>query len=224
MRNDSMMSARSQQGVLATNAVLRNTYLLLAMTLGFSAITASIAMITNAAPMNPFIMIAVYFGLLFFVSKSARSPMGLVAVFALTGFLGYTIGPIINLYLTALPNGSEIVAQALGGTALIFFGLSAYALTTKKDFSYMRGFLVAGMLIAFIAAIANLFFHIPALSLAVSAAFMFICSGMILYQTSEIIHGGETNYIVATVTIFVSLYNIFLSLLQLLAAFSGNRD
>lgn len=223
MENRSLSPSRPAEGILATNAVLRNTYLLLAMTLGFSAVTAMYAMATAAAPMNPFIMIAIYFGLLFFVNATATKPLGLVAVFTLTGFLGYTLGPILNFYLTALPNGHQLVAQALGGTAIIFFGLSGYALTTRKDFSFMRGFLFAGMLIAFIAAIASIFLQIPALSLAVSAAFMLICSGMILYQTSEIVNGGETNYILATVTIYVSLYNIFLSLLHLLSAFNG-RD
>lgn len=223
-RNDSMITVQPSVGVLSSNAVLRNTYMLLALTLGFSALTAMIAMYTQAAPMNPFIMLIVYFGLLFFVHKTSRSAMGLLAVFALTGFLGYTLGPILSHYISHFSNGNQLVAQSLGGTAIIFFGLSAYALTTKKDFSFMRSFLVAGVLIAFVAGLGAIFFQIPALSLAVSAAFMVISSGFILMQTSDIIHGGETNYILATVTIYVSLYNIFLSLLNLLSAFSGERD
>lgn len=215
--------SQSQSSILSTNKVLRNTYLLLSMTLLFSAFTASIAMVSNSAPMNPIFTILIYFGLLFFTHKTQNSSMGLVAVFALTGFLGYTLGPILNLYIAGFSNGSELIMMSLGGTGLIFFALSAYALTSQKDFSYLGGFLMAGILVAFLASIATLFFNIPALALAVSAAFILLSSGMILYETSQIIHGGQTNYIIATVTIYVSLYNIFLSLLRLLAAFNG-RD
>ncbi len=142
-------------------------------------------------------------------------------VFALTGFLGFTLGPLLNAYL-ALPNGPQLVMTALGGTGVIFLGLSGYALTTRKDFSFMGGFLVVGILVAFLAGIGALIFSLPGLSLAVSAMFVLLMSGLILYQTSEIIHGGETNYILATVTLYVSLYNLFTSLLHLLGAFSGD--
>ncbi len=225
MNQHSISRATSQQkaSILSTNKVLRNTYLLLSFTLLFSAVTAGIAMVSNAAPMNPLFTIVIYLGLLFFTHKTQNNNMGLVAVFALTGFLGYTLGPILSLYITGFSNGSELIMMSLGGTGLIFFGLSAYALTTQKDFSYMAGFLMAGLLVAFVASIATLFFNIPALALAVSAAFMMLSSGMILYETSQIIHGGQTNYIIATVTIYVSLYNIFLSLLRLLAAFNGRN-
>jgi modulator of FtsH protease len=143
-------------------------------------------------------------------------------VFALTGFMGLTLGPIISAYLS-LPNGSQIVMTAMGGTGVIFLGLSGYALTTRKDFSFMGGFLMVGILVAFLAGIASLFFSMPGLSLAVSAMFVLLMSGLILYETSQIVHGGETNYIMATVTLYVSIYNLFTSLLHLLGAFGGEE-
>jgi modulator of FtsH protease len=163
-----------------------------------------------------------FFGLLFAVHKLKDSGWGILAVFAMTGFMGYTLGPVITRYL-GLPNGGEIVMQAMGATAAIFFGLSAYAVTTKKDFSFMGGFLMVGILLAFLASLAAIFFEIPALSLTVSAAFVLLMSGLILYETSNIIHGGETNYVLATVTLFVSIFNLFTSLLQLLG-FMNSSD
>jgi len=222
-QNDQVVVRRTES-VLATNAVLRNTYLLLAMTLVFSAATAGLAMVTNAMPMNPWFTIIGYFGLLFLTQALRNSAWGLVSIFALTGFMGYTLGPIINFYIHNFSNGSELVMMSLGATGLIFFALSGYALTTRKDFSYMGAFLMVGMLVAFLASLGALFFHIPGLMLAVSAMFILLSSGVILLQTSQIIHGGETNYIMATITLYVSLYNIFISLLNLLGAFSGNRD
>jgi modulator of FtsH protease len=166
-------------------------------------------------PMGMLITIAGYFGLLFLTTRFSNSALGLLFVFALTGFMGLTLGPIISMYLS-IPNGSQIVMTAMGGTGVIFLGLSGYVLTTRKDFSFIGGFLMVGILVAFLAGIGAAFFSIPGLSLAVSAMFVLLMSGLILYQTSEIIHGGETNYILATVTLFVSIYNLFLSLLQLL--------
>jgi modulator of FtsH protease len=212
-------SARSS--VLETNKVLRNTYTLLSMTLIFSGLCAGIAVMTNMQPFGMLITMVGYFGLLFLTSKFANSGLGLVFVFALTGFMGLTLGPIISMYL-AIPNGGEIVMTAMGGTGIIFLGLSGYALTTRKDFSFLGGFLMVGILVAFLAGIASMFLSMPGLSLAVSAMFILLMSGLILYQTSSIIHGGETNYIMATVTLYVSIYNLFLSLLHLLGAFSGN--
>lgn len=212
---------RTSESVLSTNKVLRNTYMLLSLTLLFSATTAGISMALNLPPFGMLITIGGYFGLLFLTSKFANSGLGLVFVFALTGFMGLTLGPILSLYLQ-LPNGSQLVMTALGGTGIIFLGLSGYALTTRKDFSFMGAFLMVGILVAFLAGLAAMFFSIPGLSLAVSAMFVLLMSGLILYQTSEIIHGGETNYILATVTLYVSIYNLFLSLLQLLAAFGGD--
>lgn len=216
------VTARQQESILATNKVLKNTYMLLSMTLLFSAMTASAAMYLNLPPLNWIITLVGYFGLLFLTTKFSNSSMGLVFVFALTGFMGLTLGPILNIYLTSFSNGNELVLTALGGTGIIFLGLSAYALTTRKDFSFMGGFLMVGILVAFLAGIGAMVFAIPALSLAVSAMFILLMSALILYQTSEIIHGGETNYILATITLYISIYNLFLSLLQLLAAFSGN--
>ncbi len=215
--------AASGGSAIATNKVLRNTYALLSMTLLFSAAMAGVAMATNAPPMHWLLVLGGYFGLLFLTTSLRNSVWGLASVFAMTGFMGYTIGPIVSLYISGFSNGAELVTMALGGTGLIFLGLSAYALTTQRDFSFMRGFIFAGVLVAFAGAIIAMIFSIPALSLAVSAAFVVLMSALILYQTSEIIHGGETNYIMATITLYVTIYNLFLSLLQLLAAFAGER-
>ena len=164
-----------------------------------------------------------YFGLLFLTSKFQNSALGLVFVFLLTGFMGLTLGPILDFYMTNLANGSQLVMTALGGTGVIFIGLSAYALITQKDFSFLGGMLMAGILVAFLAAIVTIFFPMPALSLAISAIFILLMSGLILFETSQIIHGGETNYISATVTLYVSIYNIFLSLLHIFGIFGGDE-
>jgi modulator of FtsH protease len=209
----------SQPSVLSTNKVIRNTYTLLSMTLLFSALTAGIAVMTNMPFINPIITLVGYFGLLFLTTRFRNSSLGLLFVFALTGFMGLTLGPIISAYLH-LPNGGQIVMTAMGGTGVIFLGLSGYALTTRKDFSFIGGFLAVGIMVAFLAGLASLFLSLPGLSLAVSAMFILLMSGLILYQTSEIIHGGETNYIMATVTLYIAIYNLFLSLLQLLGVMS----
>lgn len=216
------VASRPEASILSTNKMLRNTYTLLSMTLLFSAATAGIAMIFNLPHPGMIITMVGYFGLLFLTSKFSNSSLGLLFVFALTGFMGLTLGPILNMYLNAFSNGHELIMTALGGTGVIFLGLSGYALTTRKDFSFLGGFLMVGILVAFLAGLGAMFFAIPALSLAVSAMFILLMSGMILFQTSSIIHGGETNYIMATVSLYVSIYNLFLSLLQLLAAFSGD--
>jgi modulator of FtsH protease len=200
--------------------VLRNTYALLSMTLLFSAATAGIAMVMNLPPFNPILTLVGYFGLLFATTKFSNSSLGLLFVFMLTGFMGLTLGPILNFYL-ATANGSQMVMTALGGTGVIFLALSGYALTSRKDFSFMGGFLMVGILVAFLGGIAAMIFSMPIMSLVVSGMFVLLMSGMILYQTSDIIHGGETNYIMATVTLYVSIYNLFLSLLHLLTAFGG---
>ena len=211
---------RSQTYAVSTNKVVRNTYMLLAMTLAFSAITAGLSMAMNLPHPGIIITLVGYFGLLFLTTKFRDSGMGLVFVFALTGFMGYTLGPILNAYL-ALPNGGQVVMMAMGGTAAIFLALSAYVMTTKKDFSYMGGFLMVGILVAFLAGLGAIFFEMPMLSLAVSAMFVLLMSGLILYETSNIIRGGETNYIMATVTLFVAIFNLFTSLLHLLG-FASN--
>ncbi len=214
--------ARTEPGILETNKVLRNTYALLALTLLFSAGTAGLSMTMNLPYPGPLITMVGYFGLLFLTSKFSNSAWGIVFVFALTGFMGLTLGPILNMYIHSLSNGGQLVMTALGGTGIIFIGLSAYALTSRKDFSFMGGMLMAGILVAFLASLVGLFFPMPGLQIAVSAMFILLMSGMILFQTSEIIHGGETNYILATVSLYVSIFNLFISLLQLLGIFSGD--
>ncbi|MCK5920680.1 MAG: Bax inhibitor-1/YccA family protein [Methylococcales bacterium] len=221
MRLNEVMQ-RSEAQVLEINKVLRNTYALLSMTLLFSAATAGLSMMMNMAPMSPFLTLIGYFGLLFLTTKYSQSSTGLIFIFALTGFMGLTLGPILNMYLTFMSNGAELIMTALGGTGIIFLGLSGYVLTSRKDFSFLGGFLMVGILVAFLAGLVGMLFSIPALSLAVSAMFILLMSGMILYQTSEIIHGGETNYILATISLYVSIYNLFLSLLHILGAFSGD--
>ncbi|MBQ0725614.1 MAG: Bax inhibitor-1/YccA family protein [Cycloclasticus sp.] len=214
---------RNEANILATNKVLKNTYTLLAMTLLFSAGSAGLSMSLNLPHPGMIITLVGYIGLLFLTSKLRNSSWGILCVFALTGFMGMTLGPILNMYLNAYSNGHELIMTSLGGTGVIFFALSAYALTTKKDFSFISGFLMVGILVAFLAGIGAMVFSIPALSLGVSAMFIMLMSGMILYQTSEIIHGGETNYIMATVSLYISLFNLFTSLLHILGAVSG-RD
>ena len=209
----------SQDAILSTNKVIRNTYMLLSATLVFSALTASISMALNLPHPGLLLTLVGYFGLLFLTAKFRNSAAGLAFVFALTGFMGFTLGPILNAYL-ALPNGGQIVMTAMGATGAMFFGLSGYALTTRKDFSYMGGFLTVGILVGFLAALGAVFFEMPALSLAVSAMFVLLMSGLILYETSNIIHGGETNYIMATVTLFVAIFNLFTSLLHLMGFMS----
>jgi modulator of FtsH protease len=204
------------------NRVLKNTYLLLSLTLLFSALTAGISMAMNLPYMGAVVTLVGYFGLLFLTSKFQNSALGLVFVFALTGFMGLTLGPILNLYITNYSNGGQIVATALGGTGIIFAGLSTYVLVTKKDFSFIGGMLFAGILVAFLGALVTLIWPMPALSLAISAMFMLLMSGLILFQTSQIVNGGETNYISATVTLYVAIYNIFLSLLHIFGIFGDD--
>ena len=208
-------SNSSRAGVVSTNKVIRNTFTLLAMTLAFSALMAGVSIVFNLPHPGLIITLVGYFGLLFAVSHFRNSAIGLGLVFALTGFMGLTLGPIVNSYLS-LPNGGQMVMTAMGGTAALFFGLAGYALVSRKDFSFMGSFLMAGILVGFLAGLAAVFLEIPGLSLAVSAIFILLMSGLILYETSNIIHGGETNYIMATVTLFVAIFNLFTSLLHLL--------
>ena len=211
--------ARGRESILAVNKVLRNTYSLLALTLAFSAFTAMLS--TNAPPVNIFMFLIGAYGLLFLTHALANSAWGLLSVFAFTGFMGYTIGPILGYYL-ATAGGTDIVVKALGGTAFIFFGLSGWALTSRRDFSFLQGFIFAGFLVLVAALVISIFWPMPALQLAISAGFMLFSSAVILWQTSAIIQGGERNYILATITLYVSIYNLFMSLLSLLSAFSNN--
>ena len=208
-------TAHAQTNALASNKVLRNTYILLSMTLLFSALTAGISMALNLPHPGLMITLVGYFGLLFLTTKFRNRNLGVAFVFALTGFMGYTLGPILNLYM-ATANGGQTVMMAMGATGAIFLGLSAYVRSSRKDFSYMGGFLMVGILVAFLAGLGAIFLDVPSLSLAVSAMFVLLMAGLILWQTSNIIHGGETNYIMATVTLYVSLFNLFTSLLHLL--------
>ena len=213
---------RTLDSALAVNKVLRNTYALLSMTLIFSALMAGVSMVLNVGPMANLIALGGSIVLLWFVlPRTANSAAGIAVVFGVTGLLGFGLGPILNAYM-ALGNGGEIIMTALGGTGIIFMALSAYAFTTKKDFSFLGGMLFVGFLVVLIGAIVNIFLAIPAVSLAISAAVIMIMSGFILYDTSRIIHGGETNYVLATVSLYLSIYNIFVSLLHILGAFGGD--
>lgn len=213
--------ARPVESALIINKLIRNTYILLSLTLLFSAFSAGISMAFNFPYMGALVTLGGYFGLLFLTSSLRNSAWGILSVFALTGFMGLTLGPMISAYIHTFSNGSELVMTALGGTGAIFLGLSGYALTTRKDFSFMGGFIMVGVLVAFLAGIGALIFSIPALALAVSAMFILLMSGFILYQTSAMVHGGETNYIMATVALYITIYNLFTSLLHLLGAFAG---
>jgi len=220
----------SQADEAQVSKLFRNTYSLLGltlafsllgMTMAFSALVAFVSMSMNLPRPGIIITLVGFYGLLFAISKFRNSGVGLLLTFALTGFMGYTLGPILNHYL-ALPNGGQLVSMALGMTAMVFFGLSAYAILTRKDFSFLSGFIMAGFVVLLCAIVASFFVQISGLSLAISAGFVLFSSAVILYQTSAIIHGGEDNYIMATVTLFVSIYNLFLSLLQLLGIFSND--
>lgn len=205
-----------QTSVVSTNKVLKNTYSLLAMTMLFSAVMAGISMAIAVPYMFSMVSSLGAMALIWFVlPRTEESTAGIGVVFAITGLLGFGLGPILSMYL-ALPNGASVVATAMGGTGIIFLALSGYALVSQKDFTFLGGFLMVGMIVVLLAAVANFFFQIPAMQLAVSAGIILIMSGFILFDTSRIINGGETNYIRATVSLYLSIYNIFLSLLQIL--------
>ena len=215
--------AKRSTSALATNKVLRNTYMLLSITLLFSGLTAALSMFLNMPPMT--YLVSVIGGMviaMFVLPRFANSPAGIGIVFLITGMLGFGLGPMLSMY-AALPNGGSIITLSLGGTGVIFLGLSAYALATQKDFSFLGGFLMVGFLLVLIAAVANIFLAIPAMSLAISAVVIMIMSGFILYDTSRIIHGGETNYVLATIGLYMTIFNIFISLLQILGIM-GNDD
>ncbi|MFQ3209641.1 MAG: modulator of FtsH protease [Colwellia sp.] len=222
MQSNMGFQTATKSSAIEINKVLKNTYMLLSMTLAFSAVTAGISMAMNLPHGAALIMMLVAFGLMFVVNKKADSASGVYWIFAFTGLMGASLGPMLSAY-AAMPGGPAMIMQALGGTALIFFALSGYALTSKKDFSFMGGFLMVGLIVVVVASLANIFFAIPALSLAISAAVIMIMSGLILYDTSRIINGGERNYIRATVSLYLNIYNIFVHLLSLLGVL-GNDD
>jgi len=215
-------SSISSTSTISINKVLRNTYLLLSMTLLFSALMAFVSTTVNV---GHGVSLMCSFGALAMIwlvlPRTANSTAGIGVVFAITGLLGFGLGPVLNMYLS-LSNGAELIGTSLGGTGVIFLALSAYVLTTKKDFSFMGGFLMVGLIIVVLASLANIFLSIPALSLALSGAIIMLMSGLILFDTSRIINGGETNYLMATVSLYLSLYNIFVSLLQILGVFGGD--
>lgn len=207
--------------LLSTHKVLRNTYFLLGLTLAFSAVVAYISMSLNLPRPGIILMLAGFYGLLFLTYKLSNSGLGIVATFAFTGFLGYTLGPILNVYVNK--GASDIVVFALAGTAAVFFACSAYVLTTKKDMSFLSGTLFALFIVLILGMIASFFFQSPMLYIAISGLFVVFSTMGILYETSNIIHGGETNYIRATVSIFVSLYNLFISLLNIFSILSNDE-
>lgn len=205
------------------NRVLRNTYILMAMTLVFSAVTAGASIALNMPMFVGLVTSITAMVLIWFVlPRTANTAAGLAVVFAITGLMGFGLGPVLSHY-ASLPNGSQIVMTAMGGTGAIFIGLSAYALVSRKDFSFLGGFVFAGMMVVLIAMLANIFLEMPALSLVISGVVILLMSAMILFDTGRIVNGGETNYIMATISLYLSLYNIFVSLLQLLGL-AGNDD
>ena len=220
-QNYSTVAQRSTSAI-ATNKVLRNTYLPLSMTLLFSGFTAALSMMMNTPPMT--YLISVIGGMviaMFVLPRFANSPAGIGIVFLITGMLGFGLGPVLRM-CASLPNGGNIITLSLAGTGVIIIGLSAYALATKKDFSFLGGFLMVGFLLVLLAALANIFLQIPAMSLMISAVVIMIMSGFILYDTSRIIHGGETNYVLATIGLYMTIFNIFISLLQILGIMSND--
>lgn len=215
--NHSYTGQKVAMSTVETNKVLKNTYFLLAMTLAFSAITAAISMTMALPRFTGLVCSLIAFGLLFVIQKKANSSSAIGLVFLFTGLMGFGLGPLLSHY-AAMPNGSLLIAQALGSTALVFFGLSAYALTTKKDFSFMGGFLVVGMLVVIVSSLVNLFIGSSVAFIAINAAVVLLMSGFILYDKSRIVNGGETNYILATVSLYLSIYNLFTSILALLGS------
>ena len=227
--NDSNTTLRGQVRTGVTNKVLKNTYILLSMTLLFSAFSAFVSYMMNISVINPFITLGLYFITLYLTSKNKNNASGIFWVFCLTGVLGFTLGPILNIYMNNLSNGTEIVATALMLTGIIFLSLSAYVNFTKKDFSFMGGFVTSGIILAFVASIVLVIssmmgYYFPLMMLGISSIFALLMCGLILFQTSAIINGGEDNYVMATVTLYISIYNLFTSLLHILAAFMGGDD
>lgn len=216
--NGSVLTDGNLGGLSVQNSVLKNTFLLLAATFAFSAFMAIIAMVAGISVMNPWITLGVYIAILVALHFNANNGFGVLLTFALTGWLGFTLGPILSAMIAVKP---MVVFSAFVMASLMFVGLSAYALISKRDFSFMGGFLMIGLLVAFVASLIALFFEIAVLSLIVSAAFVILSGGVILWQVSSIVNGGETNYVMATVTLFASFYNIFVSLMQL---FGYNSD
>jgi modulator of FtsH protease len=220
-RYDQAIAQTGTRGV-EVNKVLKNTYMLLSATLAFSAVTAMASIAMNMPPIAYMVALIASMVLgMFVLPRTANSASGIGVIFLITGLMGFGLGSVLSMYL-ALPKGPEVIATAFGGTGVIFLGLSGYALSTKRNFSFMGGFLFAGMMVVVIAMLANIFLALPALSLALSAGIILLMSGFILFDTSRIIHGGETNYIMATYGLYLSIFNIFISLLHILGVMSGD--
>ena len=209
-----------EESLLSTHKVLRNTYFLLGLTMAFSAVVAYISMSLNLPYPNLIVLLVGFYGLLFVTNRLANSAWGILAAFAFTGFMGYTIGPILNMYVAR--GMEDLIMLAFAGTAIVFFACSAYVLTTKKDTSFLSTAIFSLFIVLLLGIVASFFFQIPALAVGISALFVVFSTMTILYETSNIIHGGETNYIRATVSIYVSIYNLFISLLRLLSIFSSD--
>ena len=212
-----------QTNVITINKVIRNTYMLLSMTLIFSALTAYISMILNSQPMG-FITLFIYIGLFVITHALKNSIWGIISVFSLTGFMGYTLGPMLNIILHGLINGAQLIAISLGLTGIIFFALSAYVMVSQRNFNFLSGFLFIGLCVTFIASLIGLFSNLPIVHLMISGFLVIISAGYILFETSRIIHGGERNYIIATVSLYIQIFNLFVSLLHLLSFFAGRRN
>ncbi|OGT33545.1 MAG: BAX inhibitor protein [Gammaproteobacteria bacterium RIFCSPHIGHO2_02_FULL_39_13] len=217
-------SRSTYQSEIARHSVLRNTYFLLSLTLLFSAAMAVVSLKTGAQQLNFIVLLVGMFGLLFLTMWLRNSVWGVVSTFAFTGFMGYTLGPILNMYLTEFTNGSQLIFTSLGATGVIFIALSGYVLTTKKDFSFLGGFLFIALLGGILLSFAGILFHLPMMQIAMSGAFVLIFSGYILYNTSQIINNGETNYVMATISLYLDILNLFLALLRILSYFAGNRN
>ena len=210
-----------EESLLSTHKVLRNTYFLLGLTMAFSAVVAYISMSLNLPYPNLIVLLVGFYGLLFVTNRLANSAWGILAAFAFTGFMGYTVGPILNMYVAR--GMEDLIMLAFAGTAIVFFACSAYVLTTKKDMSFLSTAIFSLFIVLLLGIVASFFFQIPALAVGISALFVVFSTMTILYETSNIIHGGETNYIRATVSIYVSIYNLFISLLRLLSIFSSDE-
>lgn len=221
---DTLVKKGSSTNFVVANSVIRNTYILLSMTLLFSALTAFISSVTNAPYVGLGLGLLINFGLIYLVNSLRNSAWGILAVFIFTGFFGYTLGPILNSVLTVYVNGAQLITTSLGLTGAVFFTLSGYAMVSRKNFNYLAGFLMAGVIVGFATCIIAYFIPMPLLYLATSAVFVLLSSAAILFHTSQIINGGETNYIIATINLYVQIYNLFVSFLQILTMFSGRRN
>ena len=224
MRFQTQSQNMTKQSLLETNKVLKNTYMLLSMTLGFSALVSYLTIAAGVPGPGLIVTLVGMIGLSMLTQSLRNSPLGILAVFAFTGFMGYVLGPIISMYLSSFANGAQLVYTALGATGITFFTLSTYVMTTGKNFDFLGGMILAGMSIAFVLVLLGVFFNFGIGHLLINGLIALMASASILYQTSAIIHGGERNYIVATVSLYCSLFNLFVSLLQIFAQLAGNRD